>query len=136
LNEEEASVQGTIKVVISIFTCLLEFAAELVSVELRLLVGDWLTIQNLQLMKEEWKHEFLEFQRLNWVQKASMPFHCQLNTVYIICDTHLGFSDDNDPSLLEHHYMILRPSKSDPKKPEYNKAKELVMHKVSSFTLC
>jgi hypothetical protein len=130
LNEEEASVQGTIKVVISIFTRLLEFAAELVAVELRLLVGDWLTIRNLRLMKEERKDEFLEFQRLNWVQEASMPFHFQLNAVYMICRTHLGFSGDNDPSSLEHHRTILRRSKLDPKKPEYNKAKELVMHSL------
>ncbi|KIM71540.1 hypothetical protein PILCRDRAFT_16981 [Piloderma croceum F 1598] len=108
LNEEEASVQGTIKVVISIFTRLLEFAAEL----------------------EERKDEFLEFQRLNWVQEASMPFHFQLNAVYMICRTHLGFSGDNDPSSLEHHRTILRRSKLDPKKPEYNKAKELVMHSL------
>src|ERR1700683_602354 len=81
-------------------------------------------------MKEEWKDEFSEFQRLNWVQEVSMPFHFQLNAVYMICHTHLGFSGDNDPSSLEHHRTILRHSKLDPKKPEYNKAKELVMHSL------
>ena len=53
LNEEEASVSGTIRVVEKIFTSLLGLAIELIEVELRLLVGDWLTIRNLRLMKDE-----------------------------------------------------------------------------------
>ena len=41
LNEEEASVSGTIRVVEKIFTILLGLAMEIIEVELQLLVGDW-----------------------------------------------------------------------------------------------
>ena len=41
LNEEEASVSGTIRVVEKIFTVLLGLAMEIIEVELQLLVGDW-----------------------------------------------------------------------------------------------
>ncbi|TFY74571.1 hypothetical protein EWM64_g9441 [Hericium alpestre] len=53
LNEEEASVAGTLRVVTKLFTQVLDFVTELVDTELRLLVRDWLTIQNLCLLKDE-----------------------------------------------------------------------------------
>lgn len=130
LNEEEASVGGTIRVVEKIFTMLLGLATEMIEVQLRLLVGDWLTIRNLRLMKEERRDEFRAFLRFDWVQEAAMPFHFQLNAMYMLCRTHLGTISQQNPSSLEHHRSLLRRSKSDPKKPEYNKAKELVMHSL------
>ncbi|KII93848.1 hypothetical protein PLICRDRAFT_171553 [Plicaturopsis crispa FD-325 SS-3] len=75
LNQEEVSVHGTIKVVVKIFTVLLGLAQDVIDAELRLLVGVWLTICNLRLMKEERADELSTFARLNWVQEASMPFH-------------------------------------------------------------
>ncbi|KAF5378547.1 hypothetical protein D9615_007075 [Tricholomella constricta] len=130
LNEEEASVPGTIRVVEKIFTTLLGLATELIEVELRLLVGDWLTIQNLRLMREERQDEFSGFLRFDWVQEVAMPFHFQLNAMYCLFRTHLGLASHENPSSLEHHRNILRRSKLDLKKPEYNKAKELVNHSL------
>ncbi|KLO03916.1 hypothetical protein SCHPADRAFT_799866, partial [Schizopora paradoxa] len=108
LDQEEASVAGTIKVVEKIFTSLLGMVKTVVSTELRLLVGDWLTIRNLRLMKDERKDEFSKFARMDWIQEASMPFHFQLNAMYMLVRTHLGFSGDNNPSSLEHHRHLLR----------------------------
>ena len=51
LAQEEASVSGTIQVVKKLFTQPLGLAEELIDTELRLLVGDWLSIRNLRLMK-------------------------------------------------------------------------------------
>ena len=53
LNEEEASVSGTIRVVQSIYTNLLALSEVVVPQKIRLLVGDWLSIRNLRLMKDE-----------------------------------------------------------------------------------
>ena len=128
LDEEEASVAGTIRVVEKIFTSLLGLAIEFIEAELCLLVGDWLTIRNLRLMKDERKDEFTSFLRFDWVQEAAMPFHFQLNAIYMLFRTHLGTSEN--PSSLEHHRSLLRRSKLDVKKPEYNKAKELVEHSL------
>lgn len=130
LNEEESSVGGTIRVVERIFTTLLGLAMELVESELRLLVGDWLTIRNLRLMKDERRDEFSSFLRFDWVQESAMPFHFQLNAMYMLFCTHLGTVSQANPSSLEHHRHLLRRSKLDIKKPEYNKAKELVMHSL------
>ncbi|KAF8869864.1 hypothetical protein CPB84DRAFT_1818522 [Gymnopilus junonius] len=120
LNEEEASMGGTIRVIEKIYT----------HFELRLLVGDWLTIRNLRLMKDEQRDEFSSFLRFDWVQEAAMPFHFQLNALYMICRIHLGTMAQQNPSSLEHHRNLLRRAKLDTKKPEYNKAKELVMHSL------
>lgn len=128
LNEEEASVGGTIRVVEKIFTSLLGLAVEFIEAELRLLVGDWLTIRNLRLMKDERRDEFTSFLRFDWVQEVAMPFHFQLNAMYMLFRTHLGASDN--PSSLEHHRSLLRRSKLNIKKPEYNKGKELVTHSL------
>ncbi|KAH9917480.1 uncharacterized protein B0H18DRAFT_958331 [Fomitopsis serialis] len=130
LAQEEASVAGTIKVVVKLFTQVLGLVEEVVVSELRLLVGDWLTIRNLRLMKDEVAEEFTAFARMDWVQEVAMPFHFQLNAMYMLFRTHLGFPGDNNPSSLEHHRMLLKRSKLDPKKPEYNKAKELVYHSL------
>ena len=105
LNKEEASVGGTIRVVEKIFTTLLGLAVEIIEVELRLLVGDWLTIRNLRLMKDEWRDEFTSFLCFDWVQEAAMSFHFQLNVMYMLFCTHLGTSEN--PSSLEHHQNLL-----------------------------
>jgi len=135
LNEEESSVGGTIRVVQKIFTELLGLAMEMVEVELRLLVGDWLTIRNLRLMMDERSDEFTSFLRFDWVQEASMPFHFQLNAMYMLFRTHLGTTGQDNPSSLEHHRTLLRRAKLDIKKPEYNKAKELVVHSLTARLL-
>lgn len=103
---------------------------EIIEVELQLLVGDWLTLRNLRLMKEEHCDEFTSFLRFDWVQEAAMPFHFQLNAMYMLCRIHLGTTVQENPSSLKHHQNLLRRSKLDVKKPEYNKAKELVMHSL------
>ncbi len=64
LAQEEASVGGTIKVVTKLFTQLLALAEEVVDAELRLLVGDWLSIRNLRLMKLEIADENSSFRRM------------------------------------------------------------------------
>lgn len=130
LDQEEASVHGTIQVVQKIWRDLLGLAEELIDTELRLMVGDWLTIRNLRLMKKEREDEFNSFERMDWVQEAAMPFHFQLNSMYMLYRTHIGHPDDRNPASLEKHRTLLRRSKLDPKKPEYNKARELVFHSL------
>ncbi|KIP01919.1 hypothetical protein PHLGIDRAFT_79897, partial [Phlebiopsis gigantea 11061_1 CR5-6] len=135
LDQEEASVSGTIKVVTRIFRELLGFSVELIDTELRLMVGDWLTIRNLRLMKAERVDELSSFQRMDWVQEVPMPFHFQLNAMYMLFRTHIGHANDNDPGSLEHHRQLLRRAKLDTSKPEYNKAKELLRHSLIARVL-
>jgi hypothetical protein len=130
LNKEEASVSGTIWAVQAIYTKILAMSEAEVTMKLRLLVGDWLSIRNLRLMKDERAEECSDYLHGNFVQEASMPFHFQLNAMYALCCTHSGTIKDDNPSSLEHHRTLLWCSKLDPKKPEYNKVKELVTHSL------
>jgi hypothetical protein len=128
LDEEEASIAGTIRVVETLFVKSLDMPKEVAARIMRFVVGDWLTVRNLRLMKEEREDELSEFAKLNWVAETPMPFHFQLNGVYKIMRTHIGHPNDNNPSSLDHQRRLLRRAQLDPKKPEYNKAKELIRH--------
>ncbi|ESK89674.1 hypothetical protein Moror_8592 [Moniliophthora roreri MCA 2997] len=134
LNQEEASVGGTIRVLQKVMMEALGIMEEFVNAELRLFVGDWLSIRNIRLAKQEQADDINAFHKLNWVQEASMPFHFQLNALYALIRTHLGTNSGN-PSWLEHHRTILHRGKLDPKKPEYNKARELVYHSLYTCIL-
>jgi len=129
LDEEEASVKGTIRVVQVLIRDTLKLAAEVASLKLRFFVGDWLTVRNLRLMKYMRITEPESWGRMDWVQEAAMPFHFQLNAVHMLIRTHLGESD-NDPSCLDRHRARLQRYKLDKKKPEYNQACELIEHSL------
>ena len=129
LNEEEASVKGTIRVVQALIRDTLELTVQVASSKLRFFVGDWLTIRNLRLMKYMRITEPESWGRMDWVQEAAMPFHFQLNAVHMLVRTHLGESD-NDPSCLDRHRTRLQRYKLDKKKPEYNQVSELIEHSL------
>lgn len=129
LNEEESSVKGTIRVVQALIRDTLKLTAETVSSKLRFIIGDWLTIRNLRLMKYMRITEPDSWGRMDWVQEAAMPFHFQLNAVHMLVRAHLGESD-NDPSCLDRHRTRLQRYKLDKKKPEYNQACELIEHSL------
>lgn len=134
LNEEEASIQGTIRVVQCLIRDILGLTAEVASSTLRFFVGDWLTIRNLRLMKYIRTTEPEAWGRMDWVQEAAMPFHFQLNAIYMLIRTHLGESD-GDASCLDRHRTRLRRYKLDKKKPEFNQARELVEHSLAARLL-
>ena len=129
LDEEEASVKGTIRVAQTLVRDILGFTTEKAASVVRFFVGDWLTIRNLRLMKYARITEPGAWGKMDWVQEAAMPFHFQLNTVYMLVRTHLGESDNN-PSSLDRHRTRLRRYKLDKKKPDYHQARELVEHSL------
>ena len=134
LDEEEASVKGTIRVVQTLIRDTLKLVAKTASSKLRFFVGDWLTIRNLRLMKYMRITEPDSWGRMDWVQEAAMPFHFQLNAVHMLIRTHLGESD-SDPSCLDRHRTRLQRYKLDKKKPEYNQAYELIEHSLAARLL-
>ena len=134
LDEEEASVKGTIRVVQRLICDILGFTTAAASSTLRFFVGDWLTIRNLRLVKYIRLTEPEPWGRMGWVQEVAMPFHFQLNAIYMLVRTHLGESD-NDASCLDHHRARLRRFKLDKKKPDYHQARELVEHSLASRLL-
>lgn len=129
LDEEEASVKGTIRVVQKLIHDTLKLTAQAASSTLHFFVGDWLTIRNLRLMKYMRITEPDSWSKMDWVQEAAMPFHFQLNAVHMLIRTHLGESA-NDPSCLDRHRTRLQHYKLDKKKPEYNQACELIEHSL------
>lgn len=129
LDQEEASVKGTIRVVQMLLHESLALTKEAASSMLWFFVGDWLTIRNLHLMKYVRIDEPEPWGKMDWVQEASMPFHFQLNAVKMLLRTHLGESG-SDPSCLNRHRTHLRRYKMDKNKPEYNRACELIEHSL------
>lgn len=129
LDEEESSIRGTIRVVQCLLRDILGLTTEVASSALRFVIGDWLTARNLRLMKYIRMMEPESWGRMDWVQEASMPFHFQLNAVYMIIRTHLGDSE-RDHSCLDRHRTRLRRYKLDKKKPDYHKAQELIEHSL------
>ena len=134
LNQEEASVQGTIQVAQRLIRDILGFTMVAASSTLRFFVGDWLTIRNLRLMKYVRMTEPEAWGRMSWVQEAAMPFHFQLNAIYMLIHTHLGESD-KDASCLDRHRTCLRRFKLDKKKPDYHQARELIEHSLTARLL-
>ena len=129
LDQEEASVKGTIKVVQGLLRDILGFTTESAASTLRFFVGDWLTIRNLRLMKYIRTSEPGAWGKMDWVQEVAMPFHFQLNAMAMLFRVHLGESDSN-PSCLDRHRTRLRRYKLDRKKPDYNRARELLEHSL------
>lgn len=129
LNQEEASVKGTIRVVQGLIRDTLNLATEAAVSKLRFFVGDWMSIRNLRSMKYHRLAEPEPWGRMEWVQEASMPFHFQLNAVHMLIIAHLGESD-KDPSSLDRHQTCLQRFKVDKKKPEYNQTCELIEHSL------
>ena len=78
INEEEASIPGTIRVVQSIFTKLLAMSEDIIPTRFCLLVGDWLSIRNLRLMKDERAEEFISYLRMDWIQEHQCHFTSSL----------------------------------------------------------
>ena len=134
LDEEEASVKGTIRVVQSLICDILGITTTAASSTIRFFVGDWMTIRNLRLMKYIRLFEPKAWGRMGWVQEAAMPFHFQLNAIYMLIRAHLGDSD-KDPSCLDRHRTRLRRFKLDKKKPDYHQARELVEHSLAARLL-
>jgi hypothetical protein len=130
MDQEEASVAGMIRVLTKIWTELLNMAKQNVASLLRLFVGDWLSIRNIRLAQQERSDEWDAFENMKWAKEASMPFHFQLNAIYMLGRLHIGHEGDTDPGSLSKHNTLLRRAKLDAKKPEYNKARQLVSHSL------
>jgi hypothetical protein len=126
MDQEEASVSGMIRVLTTIWTDILQLTKQSVAAFLRLLVGDWLSIRNIRLAQQERSDEWDAFENMQWAKSASMPFHFQLNAIYMLCRLHIGHEGDTDPASLSKHNSMLKRAKMDTKKPEYNKARQLV----------
>jgi hypothetical protein len=135
LDQEEASVAGLIKVLEGIWTGILGMTEAAVAACIRILAGDWLSIRNIRLAQQEREDEWGKFSSLRWAKGASMPFHFQLNAIYMLCRLHIGHAGDKDPASLSAHNTILRRFKLDSKKPDYNKARQLVNHSMLARVL-
>jgi hypothetical protein len=133
LDQEEASVHGTLCVVDGIWLSHLGFTKDGASNYMKLMNGDWLSIRNLRLMQHERQFESNPYNRMDWVGDASGPFHVQLNNMYCMYRTHVGDSKDGDPASLSAHNTVLCRAKFDTKKPKYNKARQLLLHSLTAW---
>jgi hypothetical protein len=135
LNQEEASVHGTLCVIHQVWDGLLNFSAGSCSIVKRFMSGDWLSIRNIRLAKFEQQFEVNRYHSCNWLEDGSGLFHFGMNNVYCLYWTHIGHAKDGDTASLSAHNTILRRAKLDLKKPEYNKAWQLLLHSLTARIL-
>lgn len=126
LNQEEASVPGTVKVITRIYTEFLKFSKSTACSMVRFICGDWLTIRNIRLIQEERPDEFDEFKRMDWLQEASM---------WSIYRTHAGHSKDKDPALLEAPSQASESLQARCRKTRLKQTKELLRHSLIARVL-
>jgi hypothetical protein len=135
MDQEEASVRGTIGVIEKIWLHMLAIPRTMLASTRWLMAGDWLSVRNIRLVERERMFEWEPYQKMNWIMAVSGPFHFQLNFVYALYRTHIGHAKDNDPASLHAHNVLFRRAKLDDKKPDYHKAWELLFHSLTARIL-
>ncbi|KAJ3515060.1 hypothetical protein NLJ89_g1998 [Agrocybe chaxingu] len=98
------------------------------STKTRLVLGDWLTSNNLRAARRDREDESTNMGRIDYVEENSMLWHFCLQNTHAIVRTHLG-NAIQDPTSLSAHKDLLRRV-WDTNKPNYAAAKSLIRHSL------
>ncbi len=94
--------------------------------KVRLMQGDWLTVNNLRKARAERKDDVSVFERLENIEIVAALWHFALNATHMIMRTHFG-NAITDPASLAAHKGLLRRT-WDALKPNYAAAKSMIRH--------
>jgi hypothetical protein len=127
LDVDEGSKKGLVKVLEGICertTLKVEQWAE----KTRIILGDWLTSNNLRAARRDRVDDVNSMERLEYAEELSMLWHFALQNTHMIMRTHLGNSVLDPTSLSAHKGLLGRVW--DPNKPNYAAAKSLIRHSL------
>ncbi|KAJ7839705.1 hypothetical protein B0H14DRAFT_3869657 [Mycena olivaceomarginata] len=99
----------------------------------RIIVGDWLTSNNLRGVRRDRMDDINSMERLDHVEELSALWHFALNATHMIMRLHFGDSVLDPGSLAKHKGLLNRTW--DAEKPNYADAKALIRHSLISRIL-
>ena len=94
----------------------------------RMILGDWLTSNNLRAARRDRVDDVNSMERLEYCEELSMLWHFALQNTHMIMRTHLGNNVLDPTSLSAHKGLLGRVW--DPNKPNYAAAKSLIRHSL------
>ncbi|KAJ7877089.1 hypothetical protein B0H14DRAFT_3130270 [Mycena olivaceomarginata] len=99
----------------------------------RIIVGDWLTSNNIRGARRDRMDDVNGMERLEYVEELSALWHFALNATHMIMRLHFGNSVLDPGSLAKHKGLLNRTW--DAEKPNYADAKALIRHSLISRIL-
>jgi hypothetical protein len=99
----------------------------------RIIMGDWLTSNNLRGARRDRTDDVSSMERLEYVEEISALWHFALNATHKIMRVHFGHAMDDPGSLSKHKGLLNRTW--DAEKPNYADAKALICHSLSARIL-
>ncbi|KAJ6555826.1 hypothetical protein B0H19DRAFT_947497, partial [Mycena capillaripes] len=94
----------------------------------RIIVGDWLTSNNIRGARRDRMDDINDMERLAYVEELSALWHFALNATHMIMRLHFGDSVLDPGSLARHKGLLNRTWDAD--KPNYADAKALIRHSL------
>ncbi|KAJ7196101.1 hypothetical protein GGX14DRAFT_376422, partial [Mycena pura] len=94
----------------------------------RIIVGDWLTSNNIRGARKDRMDDINPMERLDYVDELSALWHFALNATHMIMRLHFGNSVLDPGSLAKHKGLLNRTF--DAEKPNYADAKALIRHSL------
>jgi hypothetical protein len=94
----------------------------------RIIVGDWLTSNNIRGARKDRMDDINSMERLEYVEELSALWHFALNATHMIMRLHFGDSVLDPGSLAKHKGLLNRTW--DAEKPNYADAKALIRHSL------
>ncbi|KAJ6539803.1 hypothetical protein DFH09DRAFT_1090121 [Mycena vulgaris] len=101
--------------------------------KVRIIIGDWLTSNNLCGARKNRMDDINGMERLEYVEEPSALWHFALNATHMIMRLHFGDSVLGPGSLAQHKGLLNRTW--DAEKPNYADAKALIRHSLVSRIL-
>jgi hypothetical protein len=99
----------------------------------RIIVGDWLTSNNIRGARKDRMDDINAMERLDYVDELSALWHFALNATHMIMRLHFGDSVLDPGSLAKQKGLLNRTW--DAEKPNYADAKALIRHSLISRIL-
>jgi hypothetical protein len=99
----------------------------------RIVIGDWLTSNNIWGARKDRMDDINTMERLDYVDELSALWHFALNATHMIMRLHFGDSVLDPGSLVKHKGLLNRTW--DAEKPNYADAKALIRHSLTSRIL-
>ncbi|KAK6971389.1 hypothetical protein R3P38DRAFT_3242489 [Favolaschia claudopus] len=123
--------EGSKKGIIEMLESLQEFTGvdkEQWSSKARIIVGDWLTSNNIRGARRDRMDDVTPMERLEYVEELSALWHFALNATHMIMRLHFGDSVLDPGSLAKHKGLLNRIW--DAEKSNYADAKALIRHSL------